>query len=302
MQQIEDVGGIGALVHQVGQDAMASWSDERRRDFCKAFDGRVRASQVILAETASRLLSEAKRLGLVNEGAMRDFHPHHPPVDGEQQGRHWREHIWGGRAYGELQKIAHERAAELLKQIPAAKKLHSVLDAEVGKAMEERDRLVEEGKKVYAKLMAVAQPVRLSDLDPGTTVAEVLKAAERRQAESKRLARELEDINEAATKLEEKIVIRTAKGVPGVKDAIVAVVKQHIRKAEELGPVSRRVEERVQFGDSAAATELLRTFEQDEAKAAGEDSSQLRAAADKILALAPAQAPAKKQRAAKRGS
>lgn len=54
--------------------------------------------------------------------------------------------------------------------------------------------------------------------------------------------------------------------MPGLAEAVVDVIQQHLDRSKALDAMSRRVEEQVRFGDSDAALELLRHFEADESR------------------------------------
>ena len=72
-------------------------------------------------------------------------------------------------------------------------------------------------------------------------------------------------------------------GIPGISDAVLKSIKLHYDKSKALDQMGRRVEEQVLFGDSAAALELLRGFEADEEKLAGEVKAEFKAAMKTLL-------------------
>jgi hypothetical protein len=53
-------------------------------------------------------------------------------------------------------------------------------------------------------------------------------------------------------------------GLPGLSDAVIKVVADHLERAVAFDQTTRRVTEKVLFGDSEAAMELLKGFERDE--------------------------------------
>jgi hypothetical protein len=74
----------------------------------------------------------------------------------------------------------------------------------------------------------------------------------------------MEEVGKEGSALDIDINKALYKGVPAIHRAVVKVIQQHIDRAHMFGQLSRRIEEKVLYGDSKEATDLLSRFEKDE--------------------------------------
>jgi hypothetical protein len=84
------------------------------------------------------------------------------------------------------------------------------------------------------------------------------------------LLTKLDDIGDEGRTLDSKINKFLYDGLPGLSDAVIKVVKEYAERAAGFSALNRRVAEQVQFGDSEAAMEMLKTFEKDEVRISGD--------------------------------
>ena len=266
------------LVAQVNQDAMASWSDERRKDFVKMFRERVVVSVQILQRTSHEILVLAHGRQLM--GVKHSYHRSEMDLTGEILDGSDR---WNYRPAVDTYEIAKKRAQSVLDSLPPLKKAMQVIDADTAKLMDERDKLLEKGKTLLTKYNEMSEPMEMSDFPKTMTLAEFTAQAEEREKKRRKLVIELNSIGEEGAELQFKIDRAIVKGVPGIKEAVLAAAKKQQEKAKGLVQLCRRVEEQVMFGDSVAAMELLKKFEQDEEHLEEETKKEVRAAMQKIF-------------------
>jgi hypothetical protein len=98
------------------------------------------------------------------------------------------------------------------------------------------------------------------------TIGEFLANVKTRENERQRLIRRMNDIADEGRRLEAEISKTLFAGLPGLSEAVIDVIRNHVEQAIAFDATCRRVEEQVKFGNSAAAVELLRHFEKDELK------------------------------------
>jgi tripartite-type tricarboxylate transporter receptor subunit TctC len=114
------------------------------------------------------------------------------------------------------------------------------------------------------------------------TVREFRVMVNERLAERRAVGQKLENLAEDGTALEVEVNKRLYSGIPGLTDAIVNTVNNLYDQAAALNEVTRRLEERVLFGDSEAALEMLRRFEKDEVEVSEEIRAEFRKALETL--------------------
>ena len=288
-----------AMIHQatqLGQDAMALWSDDRRKEFCNTFDARARAARYILTMTGYYIVEKAKKSHIAGAHASGEL-----ITDNRQDGvsgiRHdtytvhygteYGNKIIGGRSTEDLNAIASERADAILSDLPGVRKAMSILQPEVVKMIDRRDALKKKGQEYLNSLNEISQPVALSEVDQNMTVASFRKFAKEREKNRKDLVSKLNEVGEEGTELDNLINKKLYKGVPGLHEAVVKTANTHLEKSKMFEEMTRRVTEKVMFGDSEAAKDLLHHFEKDEVSISDTVRSELRAAVQKLLGTTP---------------
>ena len=287
-----------AALVKSGTDNMTKWSDEKRKDFCVTFEARSRASAYILFETADKLIETAVRRQFVGEKASQKLKAAFPNRKVARDGGNYCGPV-GGREVEELDAIAEKRAEEIFQNLPPLKAAVSLIKPAVAKKLDELDTLKAVVKKLADEL---DQPkyndsIRLSQVDQKMTIADFRKMVKDRQKARHKLVERLNEKAQAACELEDEIARELFAGIPEVQDAILDVAKRHYERGLGMSSLNRRVEEYVKFGDSEAATEMVRQFERDEQATSPAIKAEFDKALEKLKLTAPM---VRKQLAAKK--
>lgn len=242
------------LLDTTSSDAMSGWSEQRRKDFVKLYCDRADAAIAILARTAERLHETAVRRFIFPQRA-----------DYNQEFRtHMHYGTYGDRKWEEIDEVAKKRADAIFSELPQVKKALEIINPDVFALMEKKDKIVKTGTDKLKRLNEVSETIALSELDQKMTIGEFRKYADERETMRKRLVRELNDLGEEGNAIEAKIHKALFKGIPGLKDAIDVAIDAQMARAKGFDQLKRRVQEKVLFGDSEAAQELLQHFKDDE--------------------------------------
>lgn len=255
-----------------GGDSMILWSDEKKADFCKTFDDRVRVSVFILVRTAEKLGEVATRRQFLGSRALNkvqtefrgigttsdyDSNRFHDPKDYN--------HL-GGRNLTELNQIADERAEEIFKNLPPLKQAVQLIKPDVAAKIDRIDKLKEQIKPLADLLDSkdFAEDLRMSEVDQNMTIAAFRTMVKERVKRRRQLVDKVNELSKEAIELEDAVAKALFGGIPELGDAIVEVIRTHYERALALEQMGRRVPEQVKFGDSKAATDLVKRFEADE--------------------------------------
>lgn len=272
MEEIQTPEQTAELTHVVGQDAMATWSEDRRKEYVKLFNQRARSSIYILVRTAEML----------QEGALRrSIRPQRSHLSNDVGASYvFRE---GDRSHAELDEIARKRADNIFNQLPQVRRALDVVNPEVAKWMDRRDKIVKIGTEKLAELEKASESICLSDLAQSMTIAKFREYAADREKVRAKLAKELNALGVEGADLEAKIHKALFKGIPGLSEAVELAMDAQIARAKGMQQVQRRVEEKVMFGDSHAAQELLNHFKDDEVELQDDVKEQMQAILAKAL-------------------
>jgi hypothetical protein len=280
---------------------MASWSETKRENFAETFEQRAAAAKHIYVLTAEQIWSTACNRRFVST-------PHAKKTEKARAACGNLSQRYGndvqkttGRSYNEMEAIAKERAKLILSELPPIKKAVQIIDPKTAKQMDRRDALITKGKTVRDELVELQEEILLEDQDDAMTMAEFKKMLRDNKARQRKLIGELKDIADEGQTLETSIAKALYKGLPGLSDAVVKVVNDFYQRATALSATTRRVGERVRFGDSEAALELLQGFEKDEVEVSDNIKGEF-AAAMETLKVAKKQLRAPKKKAAKKAT
>lgn len=264
------------LIKQLETDSMAEWSDNRRKDFTNIFDKRTKVSQFLLLETARIIAQKAASRNFISEKHLNkiDFRNY-------RNNYHIQNSI-GDRSVDDLVKIAEDKAKEILKNLPPLKKAISIIDPETSQMIIDKEKFEAKGQKYLDRLTEVSGDLDLSDLDQGTTLRELKIIVKKREKLRRVLVDNLNELGEELSVLDKTISKRLYAGIPGLTDAVIHTIVSCRDKATAMGEVSRRVEEKVMFGDSTAAMEILQSFENDEAEVSEEIRAEFKIAMKKL--------------------
>lgn len=259
-----------ALIKRVETESMDKWSDERRKEFCQTFEDRAMAASYILAITAHKIWETAIERHFVSDKHSVDLVVKsrngliYLPNQFFDKTSNYSCRTAGSRSVDELKKLAEERAELILAELPPLKDAVRIIDPVTAKRLDKRDALLKQVKLLKVKFEQASEAIKMVDLDQSMTIGEFRKMCKDREKLRKRLADEMNEIGKEGTELAQQINKALYAGLPGLSDAVVKVVNEHIERATGLGAMTRRVTERVMFGDSKAALEILKGFEKDE--------------------------------------
>lgn len=294
------------MLAEVDDAVIATWSEQKRSDFCQTFEQRTLAARYILIETAKQITDAACRRHFISEKHYRDITKGFPHPEADRSFRHnysieqFFSHLVrsderrpfhsyhtpltiGGREPAQLDMIAKDRAKLILQALPPISKVVAVIDAETAKKLDRKDKLQADGEKLRLQLDGVCGVIRMSDDEyQEMTVRQFRDLVMERDNRRKDLIERMNRLTDEGQRLEEEIAKTLYAGLPGVSEAVVEVIRNHIEQAISLETVNRRVAEQVKFGDSAAAVELLRRFEKDEVEVSDKVSASFKAALEAL--------------------
>lgn len=268
------------------QHEMAQWSETKRKDFVETFEKRSRVTRYILVKTAEFLLEGARRRRFITD-------KHNRELAITRSSRSWRDltdvensyhngSTVGGRSARELDTIAQERADVILKELPPLKKAVLIIQPETAKKIERRDKLLEQGQKLMDQLVELSENLELANMDQKMTIGDFREFIKEREKSRRALRHKLDEMGAEGTQLEDEISRALYSGIPGISEAVIKVINDHIEREQAFDATTRRVGERVMFGDSEAAMEILSRFEKDEVTVSEEIKSEFASALEKL--------------------
>jgi len=249
------------MLQKIDTTEMATWNDDKRKEFVETFDERAIVSETILIGTASEIINigtrrrfiSAKHVNKVGRAPEITY-----PGNSNRYGN------VGGRSYQELQEVAVTNAKGILRALPPLKKAVQILDADTAKMIDAKEKMEKVGQKLTDKLKEVSSDLDLDDLDQKMTIAAFRKMVKARNKMRNDLIYKLDTLGEELSEVDTKIAKKLYAGLPGLSDAIVKAIVDCYDRVKMLEQMRRRVKEQVMFGDSEAALEILRSFEKDE--------------------------------------
>lgn len=301
--QIMDSGDPIALLKQT--DTMATWSEDKRKEFVQLFENRTRIALILCKMTASKIANMASARHFISGFHLAKIYRSHgwsPDAEYKYQYSHNIECC--GRNYDEIARIADERAKSLLAELPPLKKAVQVIDPDTADMLNDIDRLTKKAEKAKGELESLPRQIDMADVDQKMSVEEFRKEITALIKKRKRLLETMNEAGAEAQVLEISVAKRLYKGFPGLSDAVMDVIIAHVERAVALDQMQRRVGEQVMFGDSDAATGLLSQFEKDEAEVSEGLKAKLNASMAALKASVkalPKKTAKKKALAAKKG-
>ena len=289
---MDNIDTTEGMLARITGGEIATWSEGKKKDFVLTFEQRVRVARFIMERTAYAIAKKA--LG------RRYISPLHWDALDVQEYSYYGDALLdpqpagcgrsdtrkvGGRSVDELLELAEERADLVLKELPPLKAATQVIDPQTSEMLDEIDALQKQGEELRLRLVVVTEPIdgkMYAQENPGTSLADFLAMVERLDDERVALIRRMKKITDRGQSLEATVAKRLYAGLPGLSDAVVAVVKEHSERSKALDATSRRVGEQVMFGDSEAALGILRHFEQDEATVSDAIKEQFASAMEKL--------------------
>jgi hypothetical protein len=188
-----------------------------------------------------------------------------------------------GRSHSELGEIAQKRADAILRELPPLKEAVQIIQPEVARKLDRLAVLKEEANTLFTRLTELAEPIDMADAEyQKWTVAGFRDFVQRRLDERKETGRKLDDLAEKGTALEDEINKALYAGIPGLSEAVIKTINDLLEREKALDEVTRRIEERVMFGDSKAALEMLQRFEKDEVTVSDDVRAEFRKALEAL--------------------
>jgi len=271
-----------ALMAQAEAQGITTWSEEKKKDFVGIFGQRSKCAQYILIKTALIVLERAQSRRFISRKHRDELDPVTVNYLVETSYASGYTAKVGGRDVNDLNKIAEERAEAILKELPPLKQAVQVINTDIAKKIGEREALLKKAKDLKSKLEELNNVISMADVDQKMTVGDFREMVKDRERKRRALALALSEVGEKGCELDTAINKALYEGLPGLSDAVISVVVSYIDRSKALDTVSRRVEERVLFGDSDAALELLKGFEKDELEVEGSIKDEFRAALEKL--------------------
>lgn len=308
----EDPTTMLATLH--ADHGLQTWSDDKKRDFARTFDSRVLEARYILTATAEKVQDIAERRKFISARHIKQIDrslpfQRHVATPNMRRPSDWqtdeastaqREMLARCRTIAELDQIAEQRAASIIKALPPLNKAVQLIDKDTAAMIVQRDKLQAEAQTLADELDETPTRIAMSEVDQTMTVAAfrqmITDAKSVRDAKIKRLR----ELAEKGVELEQAISKALFAGLPGLSDAVTETIVAHFERAMALVEIGRRVTEQVLFGDSAAAMKILSTFEHDEVKVNDEMTTKVANAMAKLRAQALSEGKKTSKRSAKK--
>lgn len=271
-EAIINENNMNALVREVDNAALATWSEDKKKEFVATFATRAACARYLLLRTSMRIIEKATTRKYISakhtrNAKLAEHNDLRPCYDGASANPHYFSPVTaGGRPIKELEELADKRAAAILDELPPIRTATQVIMPDIARKMARRDELLEKGKKLFEKYEELSEPISMLSLDQEMTIKQFRKYVEKRSDDRDAVLKELNRIGKEGCELDDTINKALYAGLPGLSKAVISVAQQHVERATMFDQLTRRVEERVLFGDSGEAMELLARFEKDEAE------------------------------------
>jgi hypothetical protein len=275
------------VVASENSGAIATWSDDKKKDYVALFNKRANAEIYIFRRISYEIARRANEKHFLGTPRFREL--------GEEIGRsNWGQQYYSGdlvagteRSVQDLEIIVNNRVTELLKMLPSINKAMEVLDPETATKMIRRDALETEAQDLVDELNELSEDISLADIDQNMTIGQFRAHVKSIEEKRKALIEQIEAKGKEGQELERQINKTLYRGMPGISDEICEVSKKYFEKATALDQMKRRVEEQVRFGDNDAALQMLKIFEKDEITLKGDVAVQFQNSLEKLrLAVA----------------
>lgn len=288
-----------ALVQTIAGGDMVMWSEDKKKEFVGTFQDRVQVARCILERTGHDIAQSALRKKFIGQrhfdqiflreayGNYEFDHLRFVRLTPEQAAvpsyqRQSLKLLVGGREPNDLYNIASQRAADVLKNLPTLQKAVQIIDPDTAKMLDRIEVLKVLGEKLHGEVEEASEPILMAEMDQKMTIGEFRKYVKDRDLARRKLLTRIHEVGVEGSQLEAVVGKRLYKGLPGLAEAVVAVVIQHMERSKALDIMGRRVQEQVMFGDNDAAIDLLAHFEKDETEISGSVKEQFDLALEKL--------------------
>lgn len=299
-----DNSTVTDLVKQASSDGIQAWSDMRKKEFVGTFEQRTQSAKWILARTAEIIINRAenrkfisrKHTSPLQSNAKLNANQYRDREETTRYGNRYTDYVYksGGRALEDLEEIASDRAETILRELPPLKDAVRIISPETAQMIERRDEIVIEGQELQKKLEPLSSSIDMDELPETTTIKEFKRLVKERDDKRKVIFKKLNELGEEGQELEDKINKKLYAGLPGLTEAVIKTVTDHLERITAFDTMNRRVSEKVMFGDSDAAMSILTTFEKDEVEVSDNIKSEFANAMTKLRLSAGARKEDKK--------
>lgn len=281
-------------------DTMSDWSDEKKKEFAGLFKKRSTVARIICAITVSKFAKMCRSRHFISDyhlAKLKRSHGWSPDLEYKYDyGNQVRD---AGRDWDEIMRLADDRAKALIRELPPLKKAVQVIDPETAKMLAKIERLEKKAETEKQALEELPTSINMEDDEyQDLTIRQFRVQVKELFDERKKLFKSMNKAGEEAQKLEIQVSKKLYKGLPGLSDAVVEVLKAQLERTTALDQMQRRVTEQVLYGDSEAATGLLKQFETDETAVSDELKGKLNAALATLKASVKA-LPSKRKKTTK---
>lgn len=272
-------GTFSISLAAVQDEAIQSWTDEKRADFCDTFAKEADAASAVCVLVAERIIDAAMRRHFVPQNREWARRLRTGKVTDVQTYQ-----VRGGRSYEELSEIATQQAKTIIDELPRSIDAVKLIDAPTASKMKELEGIETELTRLLAEFNELPDVIDVDDVPGDWTVNQFRQHLTEQVEKRDSIKRKGTRLGEKASKLEEAISKRLYKGLPGLKEAVAKVVKAHYERASYLKTLTRQVTEKIKFGDSPAALVLLSTFRENEVTVSDNIKAEFTAALAKLAA------------------
>jgi len=275
-----------AMLAKISEGTMASWDDDKKKDFVDLFERRSKTAQYILKQTALIIISKAHNRHFIGQRVHDELSEKaHTHGLYDVRGNYNNPQEVGGRTLSELDSIAEERAQLILEELPPIQKAVAIIDPDTAKMMKDREKIIRDLRSLKDELFTVPTTVSMREVDQSMTIGAFLEHIEELEDKRTKIVRKMQKAGSKGQELDSVINKRLYNGLPGLSEAVAKVATQYIERATGLNATTRRVEERVKFGDDEGAVELLKGFEKDEVTISSSVKAEFASALEKLSLL-----------------
>lgn len=256
---VESVDNLAlAMQLQSAGAGLVLWSEDKKKEFCLLFKDRSVCAAEILQMSTRLIVEEASRRSFINSRVAATL------IEKLEEARDGRQVHNLSRPHTDLQRVATERASTVIKELPSKFEAWSVLQPEVAEKLKRISAIEAEMRKLSSAFEELPDEIRISDM-PGTmTLGEFTKHVNDVRDKRDNILRKLNKLATEGNELNRQVDKALYSGNKELSDAVRKLVTANIEKLVSLAVTTRRVEERVLYGDNEAALQMLQTFEKDE--------------------------------------
>jgi hypothetical protein len=255
---------------------LASWSENKREGFLKTYRQRTFAAISIAVATANLFRRKASEHNFISAKHTTKIDKKYADI--QSAGTYY---CQSGRSPQELDMLAEERAGDIYQQLPPLRKAVQLIDAKTTALIDQAAQL---RKKAQTSADALGDLPTEFDMDDyeDMTVKAFKKMVSDTAKKKRKLYEAMQECGSQAHRIDARVAKALYAGLPGISDACVGVIEEHLDKARGLLQLVRRVEEKVRYGDSEAACTLLAGFEKHELQVSKDTRVKIKSAMDII--------------------